>query len=316
MGIHFDLVDMKLFINVAKSHSLTQAAADSFMSLPAASIRVRLLEEKFGAKLLYRQTRGVELTAAGKAFLRFATITMKDIDCLVDEVQTFANGVRGHLRVLADMSSMELLPGVLAAFLQEHPGVSVNLKEYGSREIAPALRDGAADIGIVAVDAPMEGLQARPYRQDRMVLATPRRHILAGKKTVFLDETLAYDHVEVAELHASRRFPGDATPKARQPVKARVQVGHLEALCRMVAAGVGVGVLPESAALRYAKELNIVIVPLADEWADLPSSICCRSFESLPDFAHQLIDVLVENAAREAAGLPSHVLNEARMFAD
>jgi DNA-binding transcriptional LysR family regulator len=77
-----------------------------------------------------------------------------------------------------------------------------------------------------------------------------------------------------------------------------------------------VGVLPESAASRYAKDLHIALVPLQDEWADLSSFIWSRNFESLPDFGHQLIEVLLENAAREAAGFPSHHLTEARIFAD
>ena len=81
----------------------------------------------------------------------------------------------------------------------------------------------------------------------------------------------------------------------------RIQVGNFETACRMIEAGVGVGILPSSASARHAQSLRIALVPLSDPWALRAQMICVRSLEALPGFARDLVDLLVQDARQAAA---------------
>ena len=89
-------------------------------------------------------------------------------------------------------------------------------------------------------------------------------------------------------------------------MRMRIQVGNFEAGCRMIEAGVGVGILPASAANRHAQVMAIRIVPLNDAWALRKQQICVRSLATLPGFARDLVDLLVADAASAAAQSTDH----------
>ncbi|MBX3704907.1 MAG: LysR family transcriptional regulator, partial [Steroidobacteraceae bacterium] len=140
MSMHFDLVDLRLMVRIAEANSLTGGAAASHMSLPAASARVKHLEERIGAKLLYRTSQGVTLTPPGQAFVQHARLVLAQIEHLRSDLQEYAKGVKGHLRVLANTTALgEFLPPVLRAYLLRHPDVNVDLRERLSDEIVRAV---------------------------------------------------------------------------------------------------------------------------------------------------------------------------------
>jgi DNA-binding transcriptional LysR family regulator len=209
--------------------------------------------------------------------------------------------------MMADMASMEFLPSALSAFLARHPGVSIDVKERTGREIQPAVRDGAADVGILAAGTPTAGLKGQTYRQDRLVVVAPYRHPLAKRESIRFDETLPFEYVELLE---QRAYKGSGTKRGtRKSPKVRVQVGHFGDMCRMIASNFGIGIMPESVACRYSEELKIAIIPLLDDWADQSSFICYRSLGPLPAFAKELIELLLENAAHEGSDLAVPVLS-------
>ena len=104
MAMHFDLVDLRLMVRIAETNGLTRGAEASHMSLPAASTRVKNLEESIGAKLLYRTSQGVTLTPPGQAFVHHARLVLGQIEHLRGDLQSFAKGIKGHLRVFANTS--------------------------------------------------------------------------------------------------------------------------------------------------------------------------------------------------------------------
>ena len=130
MAIHFDLVDIRLFVNIADANSLTRGAERSHLSLPSASTRIKNLEDSLGTKLLYRTSQGVTLTPPGQAFLHHARLVLQQLEHLRADLQEYVQGVKGHLRIFANTTAItEFLPAVLPAFLAEYPDVSVDLKE-------------------------------------------------------------------------------------------------------------------------------------------------------------------------------------------
>lgn len=303
MAIHFDLIDIRLFVNIAEENSLTRGAERSHMSLPAASTRIKNLEDSGGTKLLIRTSQGVTLTPPGQAFLHHARLVLQQLEYLRSELQEYAQGMKGHVRVFANTTAItEFLPAILPTFLAGHPDVSVDLRERLSHDIVRAVSEGKADIGIVAGNVRTEGLEILPYREDRLVLVTAMNHPLAGEDVVSFEDTLEFDHVGLHEASAIHAFVKQAASALNKPLKIRIQASNFEAVCRMVEANAGVGVLPESSARRHAQTMAIRIVQLSDEWALRKLHVCVRSMQLLPHFARELVELLVADRGDGASG--------------
>ena len=303
MAMHFDLVDLRLMVRVAEANSLTRGAEAVFMSVPTASTRIKNIEERIGTKLFYRTSQGVTLTPPGQAFVHHARLVLGQLEHLSGDLQEYAKGIKGHLRVFANTTALgEFLPPVLRQYLTTHPDVNIDLRERLSVDIVHAVSDGQTDIGIVAGTVRTENLEVIPYRRDRLVLVVPAGHAMAGLPAVAFADTLELDHVGLHEASAIHAFLRQICSGLHRSVRLRIQVGSFEVACRMIEATVGVGVLPESAARRHAQTMAIRIVPLSDEWSLREMHVCVRSMEALPAFARDLVTLLIEDA--RAAPVP------------
>jgi len=297
MSIPFDLVDLRLMVRIAEADSLTKGAEAAHMSAPAASTRIKAIEESLGVKLLHRSSPGVTLTPPGQAFVHHARLVLGQLEHLRTDLQEYARGIRGHLRVHANTTALgEFLPPVLRSYLLTHPDVNVDLQERLSHDIVRAVSEGQTDIGIVAGLVRTENLQVLPYRRDRLVLVVPAGHALAGSASISFADTLDFDHIGLAESSAIRAFLQQICEGLGRPRQQRIQVSNFEAACRMVEAAVGVAILPGSAAHRHAQTMAIAIVPLADPWAERALQIVVRSLDALPAYARDLVDLLVADA--------------------
>ena len=297
MGMHFDLVDLRLMTCIAETNSLTRGAERFHMSVPAASTRIKNLEENLGSKLLYRTSQGVTLTPPGQAFLHHARIVLSQLDQLRGDMHEYARGIKGHVRLFANTTAMtEFLPNDLRDFLAAHPDVNIDLKERLSHDIVRALSEGAADVGIVAGNVRTESLVTLPYRKDRLTLAVSASHPLAGCASVPFSDATDFDFIGLPEASAIHTFLNKVASDLHTTLKLRIEVGNFEALCRMIEANVGIGVLPRSSAIRYAKLMKIRLVEIEDDWAVRNLLICVRSLDLLPMFARELVDQLTSKA--------------------
>jgi DNA-binding transcriptional LysR family regulator len=198
--------------------------------------------------------------------------------------------------MLANTTAMtEFMPAVLSRFLASHPDVTVELRERLSYLVIKAVSEGSADIGIVAGKPASSELEYIPYREDRLVLVTPIEHPLSELTEVAFSDTLAFEYVGLSEWSAIHAFLIQAADKLGYPFRFRVEVGSFEAVCRMIEAGVGIGVVPELVAKRYAQRLNIKIVTLSDEWSERKLQICVRNLQQLPSFTRDLVNMLIED---------------------
>ena len=297
MPMHFDIFDLRLLANIAETDSMTKGADASCISLPAASNRIKNLEERIGVKLFSRTSQGVTLTPPGQAFVHHARIVLGQIEHLRSDMQEYSKGIKGHMRVFANTTALgEFLPPVLRSYLIRHPDVNIDLRERLSHSIVRAVSEGLTDIGIVAGMVRTENLQTVPYRRDRLVLVVPRGHELSPLTEINFTDTLKYDHVGLHESSAIHGFLRQICDQYHRHIKQRIQVGNFETACRMIEAGVGIGILPESAASRHAQTTAIELIQLTDPWAIRQMLICVRSFDALPGYANELVDLLVEDA--------------------
>src|ERR1043166_7692579 len=184
-AMRFDLVDLQLFVAIAETRSITAGAARVHLALASASERVKGVEAALGGTLLRRGPRGVELPPAGESLLDHARIVLHNVDALRGDLAAFASGGRASVHLVANTSGIsEYLPRALAAFLAEHPRISIDVEERESGEIARAIASGLADLGLAAEHALPEGIERIPFSEDRLVLVVPRQDELAGRRQV------------------------------------------------------------------------------------------------------------------------------------
>jgi DNA-binding transcriptional LysR family regulator len=306
-----DLTSLQLFVAVCETGSIGRAAEQEFIAASAVSKRLSDLEAALGAPLLYRRPRGVELTPAGETFLHHARSVLFSLERMQGELSEFAQGVRGHVRIHANLSAIvQFLPEDLAGFARRHPQVKLDLEEHVSSEIVRAVRDGDADIGICNTTGAVADLQARRYRQDRLVVVVPRGHPLAAHDAVWYADTLDHDQIGMGGNSALDLAMRRAAAAAGKDIPLRVRVTGLDALCRMVHNGLGIGLLPDRAfdLLRGVGDLQAV--SLRDDWAVRDIHLLARDFAALPVTARLLVDHLcpaaVPAVAADRAAQPAH----------
>lgn len=295
--MRFDLTDLRLFLHVAESGSITAGAAQSHLALPSASARIRGMEEALGVPLLERGRRGVETTAAGRTLLHHARVITRQMERLRADMGEYASGLKGHVRVLCNTSALaEFLPEALAGFMAAHPQVNIDLEERLSYDIVQAITDGLADLGVVADSVDHSALETFPFRDDRLVLVMAPDHPLAArlqrKRSMPFADALEFDFIGLAGDSALHKYIAGHAARMGRQLTYRVRLRSLDAVCRMAAAGAGLAVLPESTVLRNRDSLSLRHVQLTDPWAVRKLLICVRHYADLPGYARELVDAL------------------------
>ncbi|WP_312929623.1 LysR substrate-binding domain-containing protein, partial [Stutzerimonas nitrititolerans] len=209
------------------------------------------------------------------------------------EFTEYGTDQAGHIRIFANTTAVtEFLPEVLAGFLAKRPGVTVDLQEKLSRDIVRGVLDGSTDIGIIAGPVQAEGLQVLHFSTDRLLLALPVGHPLATEKKVTLRQTLTYQHIGLHEGSTLLSFLRDQVERLGSNLSLRIQVSSFEAVCRMIEAGVGIGIIPESAGRRHSRTMRLAMVELDEPWAVRERSILVRELDALPGSVRALIATL------------------------
>ena len=291
--MRFDLTDLRLFCDVVDEGSITAGAGKSALALAAASTRIRNMEATLGAALLVRSRQGVTPTAAGRMLLKHARNMLSQAARMREDLSAFAGGLSGEVKLLANTNALtEFLPEALSSFLAAHPHVSVDLEERLSDEIVGLIAEGVGDVGIVAGTVDVGALQTYPFRSDRFVVVAAPGHPLAARDRVSFAEVLEYDVVGLERSSSLQRFLVSKAAREGRPLKARVQLRSFDAVCRLVEAGVGVGVVPQTTAGRAARTMSLAVIDLADDWALRELTIVVRAEAELRPYARELVESL------------------------
>ena len=299
-----DLTSLQLFVAVCERGSIGKAAEQEFLATSAVSKRLSDLEATVGTSLLYRTARGATPTPAGQSLLHHARSVLFSLDKMQGELSEYADGVRGHVRVHANISAIvQFLPEDLGTFVREHEQIKIDLEEHLSNEVIRAVHEGAADLGIChgGASSQITGLQTRPYRQDHLALVVPSHHPLAERGELAFANSLEWDHVG---LHANSSIylaMHAAAAEAGRGIRLRIRVTGLDAMCRMIHNGLGVGLMPRRAFELMHGVGDLACVPLSDAWAHRQIDLIARDFSSLPVTARLLVSHLSEQAGHRAA---------------
>ncbi len=240
--MRLDPLSLRLFVAVMEEQAIARAAAREHIATSAASRRLSELEAQLQVRLFERSNRGISPTPAAYTLLDLARNVLGEMDGIGRQMREYGMGMRGHVRVVANISAItQFLPAQLQSFMAQHPEVQVHLQEKISSEIALAVAQNTADFGILNAGHYGGDLRYIPYRTDELVLVAPSGHPLTQQAKVRMQQALTYDFVGA---HMGSALNGLLTRSAAQlgmPLKLRIQVTSYDALCLMVAAGLGVG---------------------------------------------------------------------------
>ena len=298
MNLHrLDLVSLSLFSLVVRTGSISRGAELAHLAVGAASKRISDLEDSVGAELFERHSRGVTLTLAGQALQRHAQRILADVDQLAADLSDHASGIVGVVRLVANTSAVtQFLPADLARFVAAHAGIRIEMEELDSREVVLAVVDGRADLGIFAERTHSFGLQTLPYRRDRLVLVVPAAHALAQRgdgTPLTLAELTEHDFVSLpAETSLAQRLAAETANLGRR-LRVRIHVRSFDAMCQMVAAGLGIAVLPDAAVQPHLRSMGLARLEIAGAWVERELLLGVRDLAALPRPVRSLLDHLV-----------------------
>lgn len=295
-----DLKSLRLLIAVCDHANIKLAAEQEHIEPSAISKRIAQLEAQLGTRLLLRGRRGVEPTPAGLALLEHARNMLFTAERIRADIASFSRGIKGHVRLVASASAIaESLLDDLAEFLRDeaNQNIQVDIEERFSKDLVRMVADGAASLGVCWDSIDFPGLEHRRYRRDELTLAVHRDHPLAGRKSIAFEQTLKYQHVGLPPATAVHTMLQRAAARAGQVVSYRAIVSNFDAELRVVAAGLGISVIPRQVAMRHEQMRDIRVVALTDAWAKRRFAVCFRDAATLQPAARRMIEFLETKAA-------------------
>lgn len=298
----FDPVSLRLFIAVCEERNIAIAARREAIVPSAVSKRIRQMEEEAGVRLLERGRRGVSVTAAGETLFRYARESLQLLDRMQAELGAFASGVQGHVRVFGSKSALaQFLPVDVSMFADRYRDVRVSLEEREIWEVVRGVEEGRADVGVCWDAVDLRGLRTFPYHRDHLAVVMHPNHPLAARKSIWFEETIDHEHVDIAARSIMKETQRSAAAAAGKQMRYRIQVSTVDAAYRIVAAQLALAIVPREEASPIQQALGLKVIPLRDAWAKRQFVISVRNTPlSVP--AQLLVESLCDVAVRKGSG--------------
>jgi len=321
------------FIAVAEQGSFTQAANVLGITPPTLTATIRQFEDIIGMSLFDRTTRQVALSTGGERFLPVARRLMADFEMALDDLDAQSKGLGGKVVVAAAPSVLtRILPQIIVEFHAAHPDASLRLDEMNAGEVHDAVAKGEVDFGIAGDWKPLPDIQFEPLFSDQLGVVCRRDHPFAGRTQVLWHELVDYPFVglgpesgtgAILARHSGFNAPPasivtdaqdsghqdrshlEFEPDGGHPDKADIRRSHAlrpvvetsntVTLCAMVAAGIGITILPELAA-RVEASRDLVFVPLGAPVRERQIGVIRRKSRSLSPIARIFLDIVLDRA--------------------
>ncbi|PZO01437.1 MAG: LysR family transcriptional regulator [Hyphomicrobiales bacterium] len=292
----FDPVSLRLFIAVCEERNIATAARREAIVPSAISKRISQMEAEAGVALLERGRRGVLPTPAGETLWRYARESLMLIERMKAELGAFADGVQGHVRVFGSKSAVaQVLPRDIGLFAKCYRDVRVSLEEREIWEVVRGVEDGRADIGVCWDAVDLGSLRTLPYHGDHLAIVVHPDHPLAGREMVSFEDTIDYEHVDIAARSIMKTTQRNAAAAAGKQMRYRIQVSTVDAAYRIVAAQLALAIVPREEAGPIQQALGLAVIPLSDAWAKRRFVVATRA-NGLSRPAQLLVESLRESA--------------------
>jgi LysR family transcriptional regulator, low CO2-responsive transcriptional regulator len=240
---HATLHQLKIFDTLARRMSFARAAEEMHLTSPALSIQVKQLSEAVEAPLYEQIGKKLHLTETGQILARACGDIFERLDRLDMELADLKGLKQGTLRLSVITGAKYLVPGQLGVFCERYPGIEVSLKVTNRERVLERLNANLDDLYILG--QPPEGLTlvSEPFMENPLIVVARSDHPLAGRKAIAPSD-LASENFIVREEGSGTRMTSDrffANHGIR--LKARMELGSVEAIKHAVAAGLGLAVL-------------------------------------------------------------------------
>jgi LysR family transcriptional regulator, hydrogen peroxide-inducible genes activator len=262
-----ELQQLRYFCAIADTGSFTRAAQQTHVSQPSLSQQIRKLEDELGARLFDRLSRAVQLTELGRSFLPRARAILHDLEAARSEVVERKTSIGGPISVgVIPTIAPYFLPAILAAFSRKYPEAHVTVAEEITPLLLERLRAGTMDVAIVALPllARSHDFQTFPLMVEKLYAVLPKRHSLAKRRAVSLEELQDDPFLLLRDGHCFRETAVAACKRARLSPKIIFESGQFSSILSMVSAGLGVSIVP---AMAVEKRPGCRYLPLTDERA-------------------------------------------------
>ena len=241
--INLSTRDLRAFLALAEQHSFTRAARVCHLSQSAFSSLIRAIEDTLGTRLFDRDTRNVELTPQGRVLEQSARRMVGQFDEMVDNVRDHAALRKGRVSIAALPSiAAGWLPGVFAEFRRRHPGIDLELADVLSAPCLELVRSNRADFALASSETQAQDLESRLLCNDHFHLVCRQDHPLASRPRVGIRDLAGEPFIHLARSHSVRMQLERAFDP--MPMNTVLEVEQLATLTSMIAAGIGVTVVP------------------------------------------------------------------------
>jgi DNA-binding transcriptional LysR family regulator len=298
-----DFDQLETFLAVARLSSFSRAAEKRFRTQPAISSQIRALEDEVGAKLLDRSGGKVSLTAAGKAFQKYAEQAIEDRKGVIAAMAEMERVPRGELVVGANEGTcLHILPEVFADFKKQYPSVAVNIKRADYGRILESVIDNSVDFGVVSLPVNDNRLTVVLIHRDELVVIAPPKHPLAKMKQVAIADVAKFPLLVPKGGH-TRDALEILFDEHRLKPNYSMELDSSELLKRFVAADVGVGFIARSNVVEDVRAGSLVAVPISDAQIRRDLALVFRKDKALSRAALAFIDIAVKRKTAQT-GIP------------
>jgi DNA-binding transcriptional LysR family regulator len=262
MRINIETAELQAFLAVARQSSFRAASEGLFITAPALSRRIENLEQALQERLFDRTTRRVSLTPAGELFLVHAQAVMDELELAVRSVEQGMAHRREHVTVACVPSvANNLLPLVLKPYARTHPNVRVRIIDENAAEVLESVRKGEADFGVNFIGAQEAEIDFQALTRERYLAVMPAHHPLAAQSSLHWKSLAGEKLVSVSSSSGNRSLIDNAFSRVPQRPVIQYETNHVAGAISLVAAGLGVALLPELA-IRNAPYKGIVARPV------------------------------------------------------
>lgn len=303
--LKMELRQLRYFLAVAKHRNFTKAAGILLVSQPALSKMIRSLEEELGEKLIERTNKVTELTDAGRVVYEYAANILSLTEDLSRSLEDMTDLRRGEISIgIPPIIGSLFFPRVLAAFHNEYPNVKIDIKEYGAKKVAESILTGEIEIGVAVIQMiSLEDFEVYPIVKEDMVVLVNENHILAKRDSVALkdlkNEEFIFYNEDFALFELVRQHcisEGGFEPDIL------FQSSQWDFMSEMVAAGMGITILPQSICNRVQNR-SVVQVALKDTTLKWKLAIIAAEGRYVSHASRAFIDFLIEG---KKSLLPQH----------
>ncbi|MBM7843172.1 LysR family transcriptional regulator [Herpetosiphon giganteus] len=237
---------LRYFEAVARLGNVTKAAHEQHIAQPSMSKALQALEQEVGVQLFDRVGRGVELSDAGHVLLPYARRILAEIQAARQALQARADLTVGHVSLgVTPTVGTRLIPQALAAFNRRYQGIQLELHEAGASELVELLNAGVVDLAIVS--ALVHGVESTTLLSEPLVVAVSQQHRFAQRQSVLASELRDEGFILFPQGYELRNYTLQLCEQAGFAPRIVLDGGEMDTVVSLVAAGLGVAVVPQLA---------------------------------------------------------------------